>query len=61
MEGKKAAGIVSLVVGILILVGSLAADLIYSKAWSGFGNAQIGGTLVGALVILIALSLAFRK
>ena len=61
MEGKKTAGIVSLVVGILILVGSLAADLIYSRAGSGFGYAQIGGTLVGVLVILIALILTFRK
>ena len=61
MESKKVVGIVSLVAGIVILVVAIAADLIYSQAWSGFGYAQIGGAIVGALVIIIALSLIFRK
>ena len=60
--GKKTAGIVLLVVGIVIFVVSLAAD---SLGLGGsnvvFGPQQIAGTIVGAIVAIVGLVLRLRK
>ena len=61
MGGKKTAGIVLLVVGIVILVLALAADPIGIGGNPEFGRKQIIGTIVGAIVIVVGLILTLRK
>jgi len=58
---KKTAGIVALVVGTVILVVSLAIDLIGVGASPGFGPVQTAGTIVGAIVIALGLFLTLKK
>ena len=59
--GGKTAGIVLLVVGIVILVLSLAADSIGIGGSSGFGPYQIVGAVVGAIVTIVGLILTLKK
>lgn len=63
MGGKKTAGIVLLVVGMVILVLSLAADLIGIGGLRspGFGPYQIVGIIVGAIVTVVGLVLTLKK
>lgn len=61
MEGKKTAGIVLLVVGIVILALSLTADAIGIGGSPVFGRDQIVGTIVGAIVAVVGLVLTLRK
>jgi hypothetical protein len=61
MEGKKTASIVLLVGGIVILVPSLAADLVGIGGNSAFGRDQIIVAIVGAIVTVVGLVLRLRK
>lgn len=61
MAGKKIAGIVLLVIGIVILILSLAVDFIGLGAHRGFGYYQIIGIIVGAIAIVVGLILSLRK
>ena len=60
MEGKKTAGIVLIVVGIIVLLLSLGADPVGIGS-PGFGYRQIVGTIVGAIVTVIGLVLTLKK
>ncbi len=61
MRGKRTAGIILLVVGIVILVLSLALDAIGIGRTPGFGWYQIGGIIVGAIVTIVGAVLASKK
>jgi hypothetical protein len=58
--GGKTVGIVVLVVGIVVLLLSLAADPI-GIGGGGFGPRQIAGTVVGAIVTVVGLVLTLKK
>ena len=57
---KKTAGIVTLIVGIVILGLFLLADRL-GIGVAGFGPMQIAGTIVGAIVIALGLFLILKK
>ena len=59
--GSKTAGIVLLVVGIVVLLLSLAADPIGIGGHLGFGPYQIVGAIVGAIVAIVGLVLTLKK
>ena len=61
MGGKKAVGIVMLVVGIAVLVLSLAADAIGIGGGGVFGIRQIAGAVVGAIATVAGSVLSFKK
>jgi hypothetical protein len=61
MGGKKTTGIVLLVVGIVVLLLSLAADPIGIGSHPGFGYYQIAGAIVGAILAVVGLILALKK
>ena len=61
MEAKRTAGIVLLMVGIVILILSLTADLIGIGSNPGVGPYQIIGIIVGAIGIVVGLILTLRK
>ncbi len=62
MNCKKKGAIISLVVGAVIVVLSLVADLIGIGYGPGFGRIQTAGTAVGACVIVVALLImTFKK
>jgi hypothetical protein len=61
MGGKKIAGIALLVVGILVLILSLMADLVGIGRWPVFGYKQIIGSVAGVIAIVVGLFLALRK
>lgn len=61
MGGRKTAGIVLLVVGIIVLVLSLFADTFgLGGSASIFGPYQIAGTILGAIVTVVGLVLTLR-
>ncbi len=59
MGNKKTIGIVLLVVGIVLLLLSLAADMIGGAP--GFGTNQIAGTVIGVIVAIVGFVLYSRK
>jgi hypothetical protein len=59
MGGKKAIGIVVLVVGIIVLLVSVFAYPI-GLGGPAFGLLQIAGTIVGAIVAIVGLALVLR-
>ena len=60
--GKNTLGIVLLVVGLVILVVSLAADpLGLGGGNTVLGPRQIAGTVVGAIVAVVGVVLRLRK
>jgi hypothetical protein len=61
MGGKKIAGIALLVVGILVLILSLIADLVGIGGSPVFGYKQIVGSVAGVVAIVVGLFLALRK
>ncbi len=61
MKMKEAVGIVILVVGIVVLVLSLAADFIAAGAYSGFGYQQVIGVILGVIVGAVGLFLMLKK
>jgi len=58
---KKTAATVLLVIGIAILILSLAADPLGIGGNPVFGRNQIIGTIVGAIVTVVGLILRLRK
>lgn len=61
MGNKKTIGIVLLVVGVILLIGSLAADAISIGGAAGFGYKQIIGAIVGVIVAVVGYVLYSRK
>jgi hypothetical protein len=61
MGGKKTVSIVLLVAGVVILVLSLAADLVGIGGNPVFGRNQIIGVIVGAIVTVVGLVLRLKK
>ena len=61
MKDNKKIGIMLLVVGVVILVLSLVADIIGLGGAPGFGPNQILGTVVGAIVTITGLVLMSKK
>jgi hypothetical protein len=57
---KKGLSLILIVVGIIILLVSLLADVIGIGAYPGFGSKQIAGTIVGAVVAIIGF-IWYRK
>jgi hypothetical protein len=60
MNNKKIIGIALLVVGVLLLIVSLAADVI-GIGLPGFGLKQIAGAVAGVVVAVIGFVLYSRK
>ena len=61
METIKIAGVALLVVGIVVLVLSLAAHPLGIGNPAVFGRNQIIGTVVGAVVAVVGLVLTLKK
>ena len=61
MGNNKTIGIVLLVVGVLLLIGSVAADAIGIGGAAGFGYKQIIGAVVGVIVAVVGFVLYSRK
>ena len=61
MGGRRTAGIVLLVVGIIVLVLSLFADTVgLGGSNSVFGPYQIAGTVIGAILAVVGLVLTLK-
>jgi len=61
MNGKKIAGLVLLLGGLILLLLSLAADVIGIGRNTGFGPGQIAGTIVGLIAIAGGFFLSSKK
>ena len=61
MGTKKKIGIALLIVGIVFLIISVAADAIGLGHDPGFGNQQITGTAAGAIVAIVGAILIRQK
>lgn len=61
MKAKKIAGILVLVIGIIVLILSLLADVIGIGGSSGFGTRQIIGTIVGAVMAAVGFFIMLKK
>jgi hypothetical protein len=57
---KKKWGIVLLIVGAILLILSLGADMLGVGAVPGFGYKQIAGVVVGVILGIIGYILAYR-
>ncbi len=60
MDSRKLAGIVLIVVGLVVLILALAADVFGIGGAPGFGRYQIAGAVVGVIVAVVGLILALR-
>jgi hypothetical protein len=61
MSGKKTMGIALLVIGVVLLIGSLAADAIGIGGSPGFGYIQIIGAVAGGIVAIVGFVLYSRS
>lgn len=61
MGNKKTIGIVLLVVGIILLVLSLTADMIGIGGAPGFGYRQLMGSVAGVVIAVVGYILMTRK
>ena len=61
MGNKKTIGIALLVVGVVLIIGSLAADAIGIGGAAGFGYKQIIGAVVGVIAAVVGFVLYSRK
>ena len=61
MKNQKTIGIVLLVVGAVVLIGSLAADAIGIGGVAGFGYKQIIGAVVGVIAAIVGYVLYSKK
>ncbi len=61
MGNKKTIGIVLLVVGIILLVLSLTADMIGIGGAPGFGYKQLLGAIAGVVIAVVGYVLMSRK
>ena len=60
MDVKRIVGIVLLLVGVVVFVLALAADVIGIGGYSGFGSSQIAGIVAGAIAAVVGLVLTRR-
>ena len=58
---KKTMGIALLAVGVVVLIGSLAADPIGIGGAAGFGYKQIIGAVVGVIAAVVGFVLYSKK
>jgi len=58
---KKTIGYLLIAVGVVVLVISLAADVIGIGSYPGLNWAQISGAVIGIFIALIGAWQAFRK
>jgi hypothetical protein len=61
MKNQKTIGIALLVVGVVLLIGSLAADAIGIGGMAGFGYKQIVGAVVGVIAAVVGYVLYSKK
>ena len=61
MSNKKTIGIALLVVGAVLLIGSLAVDAIGIGGVAGFGYKQIIGAVAGVIVAIVGYVLYSKK
>ncbi len=61
MNNRKRIGLALLVVGVILLIGSLAADVIGIGAAAGFGYKQIAGSVAGTVIAVFGLVYYSRK
>ena len=61
MNNKKTMGIALLAVGAIMLIVSLAADVIGIGGAVGFGYKQIVGSIAGVIVVVIGFVIYSRK
>lgn len=61
MGNMKTIGIILMVVGIVLLVLSLTADMIGIGGAPGFGIKQIAGSIGGGVIAVVGLVLFRRK
>ena len=61
MARKKKIGIALLIVGIVVLIISVAADAIGLGHDPGFGSQQTAGTAAGAIVAIVGAILMRRR
>ncbi len=59
MAQKRKIGLVLLIIGIVVLIVSVAADAIGGSP--GFGYNQVAGTAVGAIVAIVGAILMRRR
>jgi hypothetical protein len=58
---KKTIGVLLIVLGVVLLVISIAADTLGIGTGNGFGWKQLSGTVVGVVLALGGVWLAMRK
>ena len=58
---KKKWGIVLMIVGVILLILSLGADVFGLGAVPGFGYKQIAGSIAGVVMAVIGYIMAYRK
>jgi len=61
MNNRKTIGIVLLAAGVILLISSLAADMIGLGSVAGFGYKQIVGTMAGVIIAVVGFVLYSRK
>lgn len=61
MGTKKTIGIIVLIIGVILLILSLAADVVRLGVSPNFGPIQIAGTVIGALIVVIGILLLRKK
>ena len=61
MAKKRTIGLVLLILGIVFLIVSVAADAIGIGHDPGFGNQQTAGTAAGAIVAIVGAILMRRR
>jgi hypothetical protein len=60
MNLTRVVGIILIVMGAMIVLGSALADLVFSGS-PGFGLKQIGGVTIGAIDVVLGLILLLKK
>ena len=58
---KRMLGVVFIILGVIVLIISLAADALGIGTVTGIGWKQILAAIIGALVALLGVLLAFRN
>jgi hypothetical protein len=61
MKNQKTIGTILLIVGVILLIASLTADMIGIGGVPGFGYKQIVGTVVGVIAAVIGYVLYSKK
>jgi hypothetical protein len=61
MNNKKTIGIALIIIGVVLLIGSLTVNMIGIGGYAGFGRYQIAGIVVGVLAAVVGFVLYSRK